>query len=208
MSSYLSIEQLAEKTSLKENYIRKCIEEFKENILKPYLTKGLKNAWQLDSNAVVIFDRIKYFKEQQYSIDTIRKSLEADLSKQEGSNRSIETGVNRHSNTEETETIKILITQLQEANKEAFKAKDEVSKTKDELKEKEIILERQKNQLLLLTDGRSLEEIKLERKAQEKEQIEMQEKRRLLLRELFSLEGKWFKGKRKKELISELEKLA
>lgn len=118
---------------------------------------------------------------------------------------------------------------LKEAYREVATAKDEVIESKQGVIEskKETIHSLQQN-LRLLTDGRNPEKVKeehnqkIEEAAETKQKLEQlreekrrhkeaerrrQEKREELLAELKSLEGKWFSGSRRREIITELEQL-
>ncbi|MCP4051086.1 MAG: hypothetical protein GY730_10320, partial [bacterium] len=68
------IKDIAEKTGLKELFVRRCIREMKD-FFEPHIERGVKNSLVLDSNVMPIFDKIKQDKDKGISLSTIRKNL-------------------------------------------------------------------------------------------------------------------------------------
>lgn len=144
-----SLQDIINYTGLKPDFLRKAIKEL-EQILNPYTARGDKNALIFDSNSLVIFDRIKQLKENDYSIQMIKEKLVAELNIK--TKTESETLQNNHQNTQEN----FLYKELKEMNNRLLVAKDETIQTqKEQIKSLE-------SKILLITDGRSPEQVKQE----------------------------------------------
>jgi hypothetical protein len=165
-----TIQSIISYTGLSYSFITKCLKSMPE-IFDTYSIRGDNNSILLDNNALVIFDQIKQLKEKGYTIATTKLELMKNLNKQD------KTEVENSGNQEETYTSLVLIKALENSFSELLKAKEEVIKTKDEVIEsnKREVLEL-KNQILLITDGRSPEQIKSEQLQREKNLIEKEQK--------------------------------
>lgn len=258
MSYSKTLDDVISYTGLKEQFIRKCIKNMPE-IFKGNISRGDKNSILLNDNSFVIFDKIKQLKDQGQSITSIHQNLKLSLSK--SSEKTEESEKTKTSNTEEHKYIDILITELKTSNSNTIKAFEENVKTQKEH------IQTLEKQILLITDGRSPEEIKqeslkkdesvlkiqnevrnkeveiksikmeldfkakeleekklefekLKSEQQEKENLKLKveeeqkkllnekaEKKNKLLKEIEALEGKWFVGKKRQELLKELQDL-
>ena len=274
MENMYTIADIVKITGLKEKFIRNCVENLKNDVLKDSIKRGNKNSLLFDSNALTIFDFIKQKYESGYSISTIKQELlEGNLGKTES-----ETEVN----LPPPDSLVSLVNELKTLNNTVLKAKDEMLEKEREIfvKEKQIIeqshlITHLKDNLKLITDGRSPEEVREEQikkelelkrhqeelsnlkeslkskdnemnsikviaevkdkeiqthkkqledlentyktkeKSFEKEKEELENrvkqkelKRKELLDELALLEGKWFVGTKRKDLLNKLKELS
>lgn len=156
MDSIYTIKEISRTTGLKEQFIRKCIMEAKGKFDKYVVSRGKNNTINFDSNALVLFDKVKQKKENGWVIPDII----GWLFQNNDTGESVETKNNQQNNQTDKDTLK----SFEQMYKEVILAKDETIKTKDEH-----ILNLNK-QLLLLTDGRDPEVFK---KAQDQKQEEL-----------------------------------
>jgi hypothetical protein len=172
-----TVQNIISHTGLSYQWITKCIKTMPE-IFDTYSIRGDNNSILLDNNALVIFDQVKQLKEQGYTIANIKLELMKNLYKQEKTED--ETSLNK----EESATSLVLVKALENSFSELLKAKEEVIKTKDEVIEshKREVLEL-KNQILLITDGRSPEQIRNEQLQKEREILEKQQKLEIAVKE-------------------------
>lgn len=172
-----TIQSIISYTGLSYSFITKCLKAMPE-IFDTYSIRGDNNSILLDNNALVIFDKIKQLKEKGYTIATTKLELMKNLNKQE------KTEVENSGNQEESSTSLVLVKALENSFSELLKAKEEVIKTKDEVIEshKREVLEL-KNQILLITDGRSPEQIRNEQLQKEREILEKQQKLEIAVKE-------------------------
>lgn len=262
-----TINDIIDYTGLKYEYIIKCTKEM-DTVLKPHIQRGDKNSLIFDSSALKIFDRIKQLKDGKQSITSIKVQLESELDKTSKDTQNTTSNlINDTQNMQESELTKLLINKLEEANKKTFESLEKVLESKDqviEVQRRENI--ELKNQILLITAGKTPEELRAEQqikeqeifrlkqkaeeaqkevegikiKEQEKEkellQLKQQaeqvqkesqevkvkvseqteklelvkikeEKRQEIIKELKSLEGKWFTSKQRQNLITQLQEL-
>lgn len=213
-----SVNDIADFTGLKVDFIRKCIKYFEE-ILEPHLDRGDKNSLMFDSSALVIFDRIKQMKDKGLTVKAIGDYLQEELIAAEKEGR---TKQDVQQSTEMKEYFEMLMREIKESHRTTLEAKDETIYTQ---KSQINTLE---SKILLLTDGKSPEELKrkqedeerkreeerlkieLERRQREEElltQKHLQQQRLQILTELESLEGQLFRGKQRKELLDRLKAL-
>jgi len=213
-----SINDLAEYTGLKVDFIRKCVKYF-EDLFEPYMDRGDKNSLMFDSNALVIFDRIKQMKEKGLTVKSIGDYLHDELAAAEKEEKS------KHETAQANnmkDYFEMLMREIKDSHRTTIDAKDETIYTQ---KSQINTLE---SKILLLTDGRSPEEMKrkqeeeerkrdderhkieLERRSREEEllkQQHIQQQRTQLLMELENLEGQLFKGRQRKEIVERLKAL-
>lgn len=204
MEQGYSINDLADYTGLKIDFIRKCVKAF-EDVLEEYQDRGDKNSLLFDSNALVIFDRIKQLKEKNYTINVIGDYLRRDMDdaeEQRQEKEKDETGFQMK------EYMGMMMQEIKESHRMTMSAKDETIRTQ---KSQINTLE---SKILLLTDGKSPEEIKRQQEEEQRKktidlqtQLQVQQQRMNLLMELESLEGQLFKAKRRKEIFQELRAL-
>jgi len=184
MENYRTIKDISNLTGLKYDYIRKCLISF-EDIFEPYIKRGKNNSILFDDNAIVLFDKIKQFKESNFSLEVIKEKLKhkVDINPAQS-----------HLNQTQTEPIETILKDLRELTKEALDSKDQtIQSQKNHIQALE-------SKILLITDGRNPEKFK-------EEQREKELKKRDILFEIKNLEGKWFVSKKRSELLKELENL-
>ena len=100
--------------------------------------------------------------------------------------------------------VTVLLNEYKSAQKEVVESHKNVVKAKDEL------IVGLKQQMFLLTDGRTPEEIRIRRKEEKVEQKELQQvrlRRVSLIGELKALEGKLFSGQKRLEILKQLEEI-
>jgi len=225
-----TVEDIEERTSLSRHFINRCSSKLSD-VLDPYRQYGDNNQLFYDDNGLMVFDHIGQLKRDGKTIPEIRETLENELQNGETPSnpdrKSLQNGLpNRNSadgnQPTETDIQARLIEALQESNQEVREAKDEVIESQQET------IESLRENVKLITDGRDPETVKEEheqkvKEAAEKEQEikqlrkekqrqkerkrQRQQKRQELLAELKSLEGTWFSGGRRREIIAELERL-
>lgn len=175
----------------------------------------------------MVFDHIGQLKREGKTIPEIRETLENELQNSESPSnpdrKSLQNALQNRNSAEgnqpaETDIQARLIEALQESNQEVREAKDEVIESQQET------IESLRENVKLITDGRDPEAVKEEHEKKVKEAAEKEQKirelrkekerrekrehrRQRLLAELKSLEGKWFKSGRRKEIIAELKRL-
>lgn len=159
MENTYTITDIVKQTGLKEKFIRSCVEALKDNVLKNSIKRGNKNSLLFDSNTLTIFDFIKQKYDSGYSISTIKQELIAgNLVKQNPKTQE---------NTPKTDSIFTLVNDVRNLNETLLKAKDTILEKEKEIFVKETqILEQGhlisilKNNLKLITDGRTPEEVR------------------------------------------------
>lgn len=179
----------------------------------------------------MLFDHIGQLKREGKTIPEIKETLENELQSNEtpsnADRKSLQNGLQNpksegRGQPGETDIQARLIDALQKSNQEVREAKDEVIESQQET------INSLRENVKLITDGRDPEAVKEEheqkvKEAAEKEQkIEQlrkekerqkklerrrQQRREELLAELKSLEGKWFKSRRREEIIDKLKRL-
>jgi hypothetical protein len=271
METEKTVNDIIDYTGLKYDYIIRCIKEL-DFILKPYIKRGDKNTLLFDSNAAVIFDKIKQYKEQKFSLGTIKKKLLNDLQNtpeettkqdvnstdqnlitmifdkiEESNRKSLELILTTKDQVIEAQKsennelrkqillitdgrqpeevkaeyvkkeveIQVLKNKTEEIEKQLKQEKESLNETKSTLfdKEKELIIKEQNiknysNKLELIEEQKKLTEERLENEKKARLLLEEKEKKKSeLLKQLKELEGKWFVGAKRKELLNELEKI-
>lgn len=207
-----TINDIIEYTGLKYEYIIKCTKEL-DSVLKPYIQRGDKNSLIFDSNALKIFDRVKQLKDGKQSISSIKVQLESELSKtQKDESNSNSNSVNDIKNMQESDLTKMLINKLEESNRKNFESLELALQTKDQV----IEVQRRENQelktqILLITDGRSPEEVRknfidkeIELRLFQNKSIELEEK--LKLEKALADENKIVVALKEKELAEQKSK--
>ena len=210
------LEDIEDHTGLPRKFIERCNAEL-SGILDAYRMKGDKNKIFYNSNGLQVFDRIKQFKAQGFTLPRIAEVLGSELGNSEGDQGSNpETSRNDLENREAGEgggqqaapVMSDLLHALEKSNERVIEAKEEavrlVTATKEEvIHAKDETIRQLKNNLLLLTAGRSVEEVQAERKKAR----QCKKRRQELLGALERLNGRWGKGKRRKEILSQLREL-
>jgi DNA-binding transcriptional MerR regulator len=70
----IEINDIIKHTGLKKSFIGRCVREISE-IFKPFTQKGKNNRNLYDYNVLVIFDKIKQYKENGLSLPAIKKQI-------------------------------------------------------------------------------------------------------------------------------------
>ena len=220
------LEDVERHTGLPRKFIERCNAELSD-ILDAYRVKGDKNKIFYDSNGLQIFDRIKQLKAQGYTLPRIASALEDELGNSESDQRSSqETRRNDLENRETGEeggsqaapVTSDLLHALETSNERIIEAKDEamrlVTATKEEvIRAKDETIQQLKNNLLLLTAGRSVGEVQDELTKAKAQEVELEKvrlrrvRRQELLEALERLDGRWRKRKQRKEILSQLKEL-
>lgn len=250
MSTLYTIKEISKITGLKEQFIRKCIMESKGQFDKYIVSRGKNNSINFDSNALVLFDKIKQKKEDGLVIPDILPWLFQGIQS--------EISIKTENNDENNQEVKNIFKSFEQMHKEVIQAKDETIKTKDEhikaleskimlltdgrdpqvvkaehekkqedliklkqnLEIKDQMLEENKNKLHLLEKESKEESIKQISLIQEKDSqlfelqrtynsnLERENKKNEILKELESLEGKWLVGSKRKSLLNKLKELS
>lgn len=214
-----TINDIIDYTGLKYEYIIKCTKEL-DNILKPYIQRGDKNSIIFDSNALVIFDRIKYLKEGKQSISSIKVQLESELIQTpKDTQNSTSNLINNTPNIQESELTKLLINKLEEANRKNFESLEKVLQSKDQVIEVQRRENQElKNQILLITAGKTPEEIRTEQQNKELELLKLKQQAELaskeaeevkskVLEKTAELEAMNIKEQKRQELLKEIKSL-
>jgi len=220
------LEDIEDHTGLPRKFIERCNAEL-SGILDAYRMKGDKNKIFYNSNGLQVFDRIKQFKAQGFTLSRIAEALESELGNSEGDQGSNpETSRNNLENREAGEgrskqvgpATSDLLHALEKSNERVIEAKEEavrlVMATKEEvIRAKDETIQQLKNNLQLLTDGRSVEEIQAQRRKAQAQEAEFKKlrqrkaRRQELLAALEHLDGRWGIGKKRKEILSQLKEL-
>lgn len=212
----INIEELSNITGLQVKFIRRCMADLPD-LLEAHITRGDKNSILYSNNAVVIFNQIKTYKDKGYSLPSIKDELAKTLTSQgddlANESKQEETPTEQKNTSHDNDskkTVSQLIEILKEKDNQLSKQQ---SDTETLRKEKETLqtnlqeLEKQKlaieNSILLLTDGKSQEEILKEKHKKQEDRVRIAE----IMKELEYLDGKLFKGKLRKQLIQELRDL-
>lgn len=201
MTNYYSINDVMKQTGFNKRTVNDLLQELKETF-RPYSKRGSYNRWQFDSTGMDIWDKVRQLKDDGLGNKNIGEEIVKLYGKQGVNSRKLNVKQG------ENDLVRELMDKLERANEKTFGVLREITEKEKVILEKEQLISVQQQQLLLLTEGKTPEEIKLEKQEQEKELISQQEKRKILLSELLSLDGKWFKKKRKREIISELQEMA
>lgn len=261
-----TIQDIQKRTNLKLDFIRRCTSQLKE-VLKPHTKNGDFNTLLIDSNGLVIFDKIMQYKQEGLSLPAIKEKLTSSL---QNTPKQEEIPYNTLNNTTENLMLHEFLTEIKQSREGFVGLQSQLTKAYETLVEKEKLIENQKHQLLLLTDGRPPEQVKNElinkevefrtlqfrsqdlekvykeksekletvlstlqekdkeirekefslmeqeklRKQAEDEKealkkiaLEKEEKRKKLIEELNSLDGKWFVANKRKELLKQLQEI-
>ena len=207
----MTIEELSSQTGFRVSFIRKCLKDMKD-IISPHTKRGDYNSILFDSNAVVIFDRIKQQKDNGLSFSEIKRQLESDLkgntnTKNDKTN-TYQTWLKQAEDSEQfLDVIVDLQRQLTDEKEKTYREREERLKEKNQYDLRVAELE-QKSQALhetlkLLPEGKDPATIKREWEDAQKRKLEAIK----IMDRLEELEGRWFKGSERKELIKRLREL-
>ena len=211
------INAIETRTGLSRSFINKCNRRL-ASTLSRFRIKGDRNKLLYNDDGLRMWDVIKQEKEKGSNIPQIQKALEQIIQPTnqpeqssiqtrttETDNQQSDEGEGRPSNTQ------ALIDAMVKINKEL---RDE---TRDQYKETQQALQGQitvlKQQMLLLTDGRSPKEVQQELWKSAEYRVELGRLRKTnqraqeLVSELEGLIGKWGKGKRMREILTQIKHL-
>lgn len=181
MSENYDIDQIVEITGLKIDFVKRCTAT--NGVIRPILDAHLNdidisygdhNQLLFSSNALIIFNRIAELKKVGHNINIIAEKLKKELeaNKEEPLQDNLEDLQSKvmqpdasYTTLKSSDTAKIINQILDQSKNYQKKLENKEAELKDiydQLKEKEKLIEVQKHQLLLLTDGRSPEEKKNE----------------------------------------------
>lgn len=193
-----TLQDIIKYTGLKPDFLRKVIKEL-EQIFTPYISRGDKNAMLFDSNSLFIFDRIKQLKEKDCNIQMMKEKLLSELK------INTETDTKTERNINQNTLDNYLYKELKEMSNRLLVSKEETIQTqKEQIKTLE-------SKILLITDGRSPEEVKkefidkeVELKLLQNKSIELEEK--LKLEKALADENKIAVALKEKELAEQKSK--
>ena len=193
MATRYTLEDIASHTGAKVELLRNFYQDLKL-ILAPLSSRGDKNRLYFDASGFKVFEQAYQLKTQHgMTRPEIKRKLEEELL------NSSQTEVKTPPNNDQTEAIPLFILEkLEEVSNKAFEA--ERRSYLAQLEAKEQVINSLKGSLNLLTDGRSLEEVKKEAEVKQK-------RKNAILDRLEVLEGKWFKRQEKAALLQELREL-
>ena len=206
MNYSYTVSDICKFTGLKEPFIRRCIRECRD-LLTQWSIRGDNNSILFEDSALKFFDRVKQLKEEGANLVQIKTVLLKELEPQ-----SHESQVKDDANALElkiaepidNDVVNVLLTEYKSIQKEVVDSHKDVVKAKDEL------IVGLKQQMFLLTDGRTPEEIRIRRSEEKVEQKELQKiqlRRVSLIGELKALEGKIFSGQKRLEILKQLEEI-
>jgi len=206
MNYSYTVSDICKFTGLKEPFIRRCIRECRD-LLKQWSIRGDNNSILFEDSALKFFDRVKQLKEEGANLVQIKTVLMKELEPQNlAEPAQAEAKVVELKLAEPTDdnVVSALLNEYKTAQKEVVESHKDVVKAKDEL------IVGLKQQMFLLTDGRTPEEIRIRRTAEKAEQKELQQirlRRVSLIGELKALEGKLFSGQKRLEILKQLEEI-
>ena len=193
MATRYTLEDIASHTGAKVELLRSFYQDLKP-ILEPFSSRGDKNRLYFDASGFKVFEQAYQMKTKQ---GMTRAEIKGKLTEELQNSNQIDNKT--HQNSNQTANVPLFILEkLEEASNKVFEA--ERRSYKAQLEAKQQVIDSLKGSLNLLTDGRSLEEIRKEAEAKKKRKTE-------ILDRLEELEGRWFKRKEKEELIQELREL-
>ena len=202
-----TINELSKRTGLNVNFIRKCQNRLKD-VLDDFIKRGDKNRILFSDSAIVIFDRIKGYKNDGLSIPEIGKRLRQSLEKgaetgQTGSSNTAQTAgktIQAYPNNDMKGILDNLIQNFDRILEEKEKHFRELQEKDSQINELEKANQTLLDNLKLLPEGKTPEQIKADWENQHKK---IQEKRRIIdeIRKtgIFSI-------RKRRKLLSELER--
>ncbi|MEE2923761.1 MAG: hypothetical protein VX619_03170 [bacterium] len=206
MNYSYTVSDICKFTGLKEPFIRRCIRECRD-LLSQWSIRGDNNSILFEDSALKFFDRVKQLKEEGANLVQIKSVLLKELEPQ-GLDEKVQDNHKleelKVAEASEDGVVTVLLNEYKSAQKEVVESHKNVVKAKDEL------IVGLKQQMFLLTDGRTPEEIRIRRKEEKVEQKELQQvrlRRVSLIGELKALEGKLFSGQKRLEILKQLEEI-
>lgn len=197
-----TIQDIARATGLTRKYIDRCYRIMP--LLERYRRQSPeRNKYFYSNDALTVFHRVAELKEQGHTRRGIKLKLEESRLGSPGSGAE-DGGDGRERSAESAGAApasgaptRQWIAALEEAHKAALEATQEV------VASKEATIKEMSEKMLLLTDGRSPEEVRAARERR----AERRKRRRELLDRLAALSGRWGKRSERRALIDELRRL-
>ncbi len=215
------MEDLEQRTGLSRHFLYRCNSKLSE-LLEPFRTHGDNNQVLYDDNGMIIFDQIKGFKEAGQNLAQIRDTLSEELQNHsQRRNETLQDGLqnDRREARPAQADVALFLEALQESNRQVIEAKEAAARelrqaTEQVIDAKDETIRQLKEKVLLITDGRRVEEVRADELQHAREQEtalrglrEKQQRRQVLFAELASIEGKWGRGKQRRQLLSEIQGL-
>lgn len=201
MSYDKTVKDIQEYTGLDYHYILKCVRELPDVFTSEIIERGDNNSLLFNSNALILFDQIKQMKENNQSLKFMRSFFQNTF------NQNHKTPIESKENQNQNELTKVLIEKLDSSNREVLNAFKETIKSKDEH------IKTLESKILLITDGRSPEEVKkefidkeIELKLLQSKSIDLEEK--LKLEKMLANENKIAVDLKEKELAEQKSKFS
>jgi DNA-binding transcriptional MerR regulator len=203
-----SIADICSYTGLKEPFVRRVIRECKE-LLVEYFRRGDNNSIMFDDNGLTVFDRVKQLKQDGASLYEIKVKLSSELEKPSGDKDLVEKPSETLHEGNGLVASKLGVkpfwyNELQKAQNIALESKEDLLNGKQE------VINQLKQQVLLITDGRSQEEIRREKDNEilkKNNEQDLRIDRIKLLGEIKALEGRYFVGTKRLALLKKLEEI-
>lgn len=207
MNYSYTITDICKFTGLKEPFVRRCIRECRQ-MLGQWSIRGDNNSILFADSALKFFDRVKQLKEEGANLVQIKSVLmndfQSQVAKQESSASNEEESSLAVEEQVSGEVVNTLIQEYKAVQKEVIESHKSALQAKDEL------IVGLKQQMYLLTDGRTPEEIRIIRRQEQAEQKELQQirlRRVSLIGELKALEGKLFSSQKRLDILKQLEEI-
>ena len=205
MANLYTLKDIQQQTGLKERFLRRCMDGLKD-ILAPHITRGENNALLFNESALVVFDQVKQLKEDDLTIPEIRKRLgyryagKHDDEVEETSGQGLVEISDKVVKGDDEISISKFYERLLDEKEKTHQAELEARGYRVQLETKQAQIDALQSKLQLLTDGRDPEEVKRSEEEKRRQKVE-------ILNRLEELEGRWFKGGERKELIKKLREL-
>ena len=206
MNYSYTVNDICKFTGLKEPFIRRCIRECRD-LLNQWSIRGDNNSILFEDSALKFFDRVKQLKEEGANLVQIKTVLLKELQTQvvsQADEAPVAEPKVESSESVDNVVVNVLLEEYKSSQKEVVESHKDLVKAKDEL------IVGLKQQMFLLTDGRTPDEIRIRRTAEKAEQKELQQirlRRVSLIGELKALEGKLFSGNKRLEILKQLEEI-
>jgi len=196
------VDDLVRRTGLARKFIQRCNAEL-ANVLDPYRMTGENNKFLYNSSGLFVFDEIARLKSNGARMADIRQHLSSDLGKPGSRMETLE----EVAETRRAGEAPTASEEVRDAYERVIEAKDETIRITREagerlVSEKAAQVEVLQQQVRLLTDGRTIEEVR----AEKKERRARHTRRVTLLANLRETKG-LFQTRRRAQLIHNLSAL-
>jgi hypothetical protein len=199
-----SIKHIVKVYGLPDWFVRKCINKLKDNVLKGMFEYRNKNTIFFDNSGMIIFDRIKQYREQGLTFPQIEKRLKKETAQAEKEEAQTEQKLSTNSTQAQLQSSVSpdIFQKFLEIQKELGEERER--RIKELEKKNEVILELKNvnhtlgEQLKLLPEGKSPVEIRRTWEIEKEKKIE---------EEKTKLRAEQVKQNRAREIKSTIEKL-